>query len=384
MRYNKTIFAAVAAVLVFSCFSSGAKAAESSNGDLRMIPVIVNGQKVKFPDTEPFINKDGRTMVPVRFISEKLGGTVAWDSDTHIVTIQSGSKEITLPIGSKAVKVDGKEISLDTSAALEEGRTVVPLRFVSEVLDSTVEWDDAAHAVKITDAAYAAKVAQGEISLDAWGRELSKTWDPDWIRLSDLPQEFYDIPTLSSLALSESNRSMFHSSNPWTIEDLNATANRIKKYYAVVLNVDYRTIDEDAFIKGILETMPDTRKSSIDLFTHVGKLYVAWAKENHIITKGYADPEISQIRSDGGYPVVRTHFKFMIISADDTSQTFIDNWDVSEKSESIFLKKNVWYDGYADVTTVTYVGTDPRQHIVISGGEHMFKKNRYFYNEITS
>ncbi len=161
--------------------------------DLRIIPIIVNGHKVRFPDTEPYINTDGRTMVPVRFVSEKLGADVEWDNETQTVHIIHDQKTISMTIGSREVTVNGETIRLDTAAELYEGRTMVPLRFVSEVLDSTVEWDQAAHAVKVTDKEYQKKIDSGEVELDQWGREISKLHpDSYWLRLSDLEgTEFY-------------------------------------------------------------------------------------------------------------------------------------------------------------------------------------------------
>lgn len=74
--------------------------------------------------------------------------------------------------------------------------------------------------------------------------------------------------------------------------------------------------------------------------TQLLKKYVAWVKENKVIAKGYADPEMSTVyHSNGSIVHVPTHFKFMIVSAIDTAQPFIDNWDVSDMSISFELKK---------------------------------------------
>ena len=73
--FKKTIATLVAATVIFGGVMS-IPAMAAPGKDLHILPVIVNGQKVKFPDTEPYINTDGRTMVPVRFVSEMLGAEV--------------------------------------------------------------------------------------------------------------------------------------------------------------------------------------------------------------------------------------------------------------------------------------------------------------------
>ncbi|QGQ98816.1 hypothetical protein EHS13_30030 [Paenibacillus psychroresistens] len=71
---KKTIATAVVLAVISSTTSLAATELPAPVKGQMMIPVIVNGLKVLFPDTEPFIDDNGRTMVPVRFVSEKLGG----------------------------------------------------------------------------------------------------------------------------------------------------------------------------------------------------------------------------------------------------------------------------------------------------------------------
>ena len=113
------------------------------------IKVYVNGNQVTFPDQKPMINADSRTLVPVRFVSEALGADVEWDGTTNTVSIAHEGKAIGLVIGQRTAQVDAGSVVLDTAAALVGGRTMVPLRFVSECLGATVEWDQYARAVYI-------------------------------------------------------------------------------------------------------------------------------------------------------------------------------------------------------------------------------------------
>lgn len=106
------------------------------------IRVIIDGNEAVFVDAKPFINEDGRTMVPIRFISEQLGALVSWEKEgANVVTIEK-DKKINITIGKNEATIDGKIITLDTSPVIYMERTFVPLRFVSEILGLQVSWDE--------------------------------------------------------------------------------------------------------------------------------------------------------------------------------------------------------------------------------------------------
>jgi hypothetical protein len=104
------------------------------------ITVVLDGDSMKF-DVQPFIDSSSRTMVPIRMISEEMGALVDWNSSTNVVTIKQDKKTILLKIGESKATVNGKTIKLDTKAIAKNGRTFVPLRFVSEALGASVSWD---------------------------------------------------------------------------------------------------------------------------------------------------------------------------------------------------------------------------------------------------
>lgn len=100
-------------------------------------------------DVPPVI-RDGRTMLPARFVIEALGGTVAWDADAQKVTIEKDGRRIIIVIGAEFAEVDGKAVALDSPAFLENGRTYLPLRFIAENLGADVAWDAESRTVTIT------------------------------------------------------------------------------------------------------------------------------------------------------------------------------------------------------------------------------------------
>lgn len=108
----------------------------------------INGTPYKL-DAAPFL-RPGRTLVPVRFISEALGAEVGWVEATKQVIIRDQGKEIVLTIGSTTVYVNRHRISIDVAPEITNGRTFVPLRFISETLGATVDYDDLIKTVTIT------------------------------------------------------------------------------------------------------------------------------------------------------------------------------------------------------------------------------------------
>ncbi|MEW9121686.1 MAG: phosphate ABC transporter substrate-binding protein PstS family protein [Thermotaleaceae bacterium] len=112
------------------------------------ITVTVNGKKVAF-DTKP-VNDNGRILVPAGAIIEALGSKLDWNATTKTVTATKGSSKVVLTIGKSTATKDGKSISLDVPAKVIGGRTVVPVRFISEAFDAKVVWDAATQTVTIT------------------------------------------------------------------------------------------------------------------------------------------------------------------------------------------------------------------------------------------
>ncbi len=114
------------------------------------LKVLVNGKKLYFPDAKPFIDENGRTQTPARFIGEELGATVPWDKDTKTATFVRGDNKLEIYIGKKEYKLDGQVKQMDTEALLHEDRTFVPARYVAEAFGATVEWRSATRVVSIS------------------------------------------------------------------------------------------------------------------------------------------------------------------------------------------------------------------------------------------
>jgi plastocyanin len=111
----------------------------------------VNGQSINL-DTAPVLDAaSSRTFVPVRFIGETLGAYIGWDGDAQQVTYLTGDTRIVLSIGRKTAQVNGRDVTLDAAPYIDRnGRTLVPVRFVSEQLGASVTWNGATNAVTVS------------------------------------------------------------------------------------------------------------------------------------------------------------------------------------------------------------------------------------------
>ncbi|WP_141503974.1 family 10 glycosylhydrolase [Paenibacillus luteus] len=115
------------------------------------IQIIMNGKTIESEVSPYIIPKVNVTMVPLRIISEELGASVDWNSPRQLVTIKgSDGKTISMNSGSTSAEVNGASIRLDASVEVKAGRAMVPLRFVSEQLGLTVDWNQIDKKITLT------------------------------------------------------------------------------------------------------------------------------------------------------------------------------------------------------------------------------------------
>lgn len=142
------------------------------------ITVTVDGQKVSFGDQQP-VNINGRVMVPVRAVAEKMGWDVEWftyygntvvdgqfqqehdivlknivkKSDTYWAGYQAN---INIEHQTKSSRIDGKtpyqtkETAVTVPIATINGRTLLSIRDIAECTYSDIKWDSASQTVQIT------------------------------------------------------------------------------------------------------------------------------------------------------------------------------------------------------------------------------------------
>jgi hypothetical protein len=112
-----------------------------------------NGTAVTL-DAAPVI-QNGRTLLPVRYVAEPLGATVAWAAGTRTVTIQRSSLTVALVVGKATAVVNGRTVPIDAADSrvvpvILQGRTMLPARFVAEQLGCAISYDPTTKVVTVT------------------------------------------------------------------------------------------------------------------------------------------------------------------------------------------------------------------------------------------
>ena len=149
---KRLISLAVLTSILFSLFSFNVYAEKD-------ISVYIDNKKIEF-DVKPQII-DGRTMVPMRKIFEELGAVVGWFGDRQEIWANKGANVICMTINHPALYKNTEEMGLDVAPCIVGGRTLVPVRAVSDSLGANVEWDSNTRTVYITNTAFPCAACKG-------------------------------------------------------------------------------------------------------------------------------------------------------------------------------------------------------------------------------
>lgn len=146
VRTRRPLNVLIGAVLVLA-FSAGLASVAPAQTSAPYVRVFVDNSPVYFDQPPEMVN--GRVLVPLRGVFERLGATVTWDPASQTVLAQRAATNVSLRIGSPQAFVDGQPQYLDAPPMLVGGRTMVPLRFVSQALGAGVTWDATSSSVLI-------------------------------------------------------------------------------------------------------------------------------------------------------------------------------------------------------------------------------------------
>ena len=137
-KFNRILMMTMILIL---CFSITAFAEDQ-------VKIYVNNENVSL-DVEPFI-ENGRTLIPLRGVFEKLGAKVDWNKNLQEVVIMDDNNEIEMLLGKDKVMVNGIIKDIDVPTRMINSRTFAPLRFIAENLGHDVKWDENTRTVYIT------------------------------------------------------------------------------------------------------------------------------------------------------------------------------------------------------------------------------------------
>lgn len=112
------------------------------------VTVMLDGRHLSFD--QPPVMQSGRVLVPLRGIFEGLGANVQFTPATREIRATRGNTTVELQLGSAQARVNNNVVMLDVPAQSVQGRTLVPLRFISEALGADVKWVSANRTVLIS------------------------------------------------------------------------------------------------------------------------------------------------------------------------------------------------------------------------------------------
>lgn len=150
------------------------------------ISVFINGQQISF-DVQPQIINDS-TFVPMRQIFETLEADVQWNDADKSITAVKDDKTIILKIGDTEVSINGEKTDKGIAPLISDGRTLVPLRMVSELLDCDVQWDGETKRIDITKIEDSSEDVKTETKTEdeSTSTETEKTYaEADYVSITD-------------------------------------------------------------------------------------------------------------------------------------------------------------------------------------------------------
>ena len=151
MKKGTIIFIVICGIFCFFLPVFGAAAAGEHGQQISLTigrgEARVDNQWVRL-DTPPVID-NGRTLVPLRFIGEALGAVVNWEGTKKEITIIQGQVNAKLQVGKTTAEINGKTQTLDAPPKIMKDRTLVPLRFISEALGYQVDYQATTKAINI-------------------------------------------------------------------------------------------------------------------------------------------------------------------------------------------------------------------------------------------
>lgn len=113
------------------------------------ISVNLNGENIEFSNQVPVI-VEGRTLIPLRGVFEKLGYEISWDNKTKTANFTKGDIVVNVTVNAGTFKVNNSSVNLDVPAQIINGSMMLPLRAVGEATGLKVDWDNENKVVNLS------------------------------------------------------------------------------------------------------------------------------------------------------------------------------------------------------------------------------------------
>lgn len=317
---------------------------------------------------------DNRTLAPVRVISETLGAKVDFDKATKKITITKGVSKIEMTVGKPQVKVNGVTQVMDSVPIVKNGSTMLPLRFIGEVLDCQVSWDKASQTVKVTSSDAPAQKPTDK-NVDKWGRKIRTTnlpknaslfpyivegvpnWVYEAIRINK-PTEQWETEIGQNTDLTA--KQMWDKGK----FDYDYWVKNLERDLMTRLNIDYRTINKDEFYK-VMNELYDSDKMPKEYGSTraTSDAYVDFVKQHKIVSKAEVTvlPETFW-KSAFDTPVVNAYVKLTVIQQPDKSTNLVFD-DFGAMYRGGKAQRPIEGKVYEGVVQICLTGGNPQYYI---------------------
>lgn len=111
-----------------------------NNDGVTPVEVVLDGKLIDFPDQQPVILQPGRTMIPIRAVSESLGCELGWSKNPLYAVIRRGTDIMYLYPEKTVYQFNGRYYTMDIAPTVRNNRTLVPLRFIAERFGYTADF----------------------------------------------------------------------------------------------------------------------------------------------------------------------------------------------------------------------------------------------------
>lgn len=336
--------------------------------------VNVNGNKVLMQNS-PF-NENGNIYIPLRAVADNLGATVTWSAEDETATIKSGTATITQRIGSNKVHINSKEVELSAPALLKNGVTYVPVRFITESLGGTVSFDNKNNIIDLKielpkDGGQKYDTLGRSIRTD----NLPSNADMYSYILKGVPNEFYEMyfrwnnPNgtwkITPVEGKDYTKPSTTKNQEWgTDSNIKQWSEMVEKNLNLRLNTDYITVNQD-WKNSLLNIYYSASGLDyyVDGYTKELNEYIQYMKDNHLIIEGdyYVEPSSTYLMNGGFY--VRAWVKFKI-NSDITDKARLYN-----NKNKVEFTTNTWHTGYVDIELATNnMGSDGSDLMITDDG----------------
>jgi hypothetical protein len=133
-------------------FDSAAALIEQMYADATVLgagSITINDNVIKLE--APAYIKGGKTIFPIKTITEELGAVLTWDELAQTVTVTKDNISVVFSINSKSVYVDGVEQELEVAPVVNCGHTYIPLDFLADIFGLEITWDSDDETVTIEE-----------------------------------------------------------------------------------------------------------------------------------------------------------------------------------------------------------------------------------------